>query len=148
MIALALLALCLGVALLVAEAHVPSGVLGVLGIAALVGSGFLFRDAGVAIPIPVIFVTAGALGGLLVLVARKVLAAQREAAVKTGWEELLGQRATVRESLDPEGQVFCQGALWNARGEGGFRAGVGDSVTVRSVDGLTLVVGPTEEADS
>ncbi|MGA1374152.1 MAG: hypothetical protein ACO3YQ_05025 [Flavobacteriales bacterium] len=63
MIALALLALCLGVALLVAEAHVPSGVLGVLGIAALVGSGFLFRDAGVAIPLPVILVTAGALGG-------------------------------------------------------------------------------------
>ena len=52
-----------------------------------------------------------------------------------------GKIAEVRSTLDPEGQVFVQGAIWRARlarREG--RVSVGDRVRVESVDGLTLVV--------
>ncbi len=72
-----------------------------------------------------------------------MLAAHRDEPVRTGSEELIGARAEARTALDPEGQVWIEGALWRARlaGDGGpLRPG--DRVTVEAVDGLTLVVRP------
>ena len=45
--------------------------------------------------------------------------------------------------LDPEGQVWVEGALWRARlaGDGG-PARLGDRVRIDAVEGLTLVVHP------
>jgi membrane-bound serine protease (ClpP class) len=77
------------------------------------------------------------------VVGRKVLAAHRDEPVRTGYEELIGAAAEARTPLDPEGQVWVEGALWRARlaGDGGpLRPG--DRVTVESVDGLTLTVRP------
>ena len=48
-----------------------------------------------------------------ILAARKVLAAHRNEPVRTGYEEMIGTIAEVRTTLDPEGQVFVQGALWH-----------------------------------
>jgi membrane-bound ClpP family serine protease len=129
--------------LFVAEAHVASGVLGVLGIAALVGAGVIYRDQGHSLPIAVIVGVALVLGALVVFAGRKVLAAHRNQDVRTGAEELAGKLATVRAPLDPEGQVFTQGSIWGARLlDPASRASVGDRVRVESVDGLTLVVRP------
>jgi membrane-bound serine protease (ClpP class) len=142
------LLLVLAVALFIAEAHVPSGVLGVLGIAAFVAAGLLYRDEGHSLPIVVIVAGALALGAFVLLAARKVLAAYRREPVRTGYEELVGAAAEVRSPLDPEGQVFAQGTLWRARVAGG--AGpipVGDRVRVESVDGLTLTVRPEAAAE-
>jgi membrane-bound serine protease (ClpP class) len=77
------------------------------------------------------------------VVGRKVLAAHRDEPVRTGPEELLGARAEVRTPLDPEGQVWIEGALWGARlsGDGGAPR-PGDRVVVEAVEGLTLVVRP------
>lgn len=75
------------------------------------------------------------------VVGRKVLAAHRDQPVRTGSEELIGAGAEVRTSLDPEGQVWIEGALWRARlsdEAGPLRPG--DRVTVEAIDGLTLVV--------
>ncbi|MEX2107207.1 MAG: NfeD family protein [Solirubrobacterales bacterium] len=149
MTATIVLLLIAALVLFVAEAHVPAGVLGVLGIAALVGAGLIYRDEGHSVPVVVIVVVALLLGALVVLAGRKALAAQRNEPVRTGYEEMIGASAEVRSTLDPEGQVFVQGAIWHARlrdGEG--RASLGDRVRVESVDGLTLVVEPvtgTEE---
>jgi Membrane-bound serine protease (ClpP class) len=148
MTAAIVLLLALALALFVAEAHVPSGILGILGIAALVGAGLIYRDEGHSLPVVVVVAVALLLGVLVLLAGRKALAAQRNEPVRTGYEEMRGAIAEVRSTLDPEGKVFVQGAIWHARlrdGEG--RASLGDRVRVESVEGLTLVVVPLTEPE-
>jgi membrane-bound serine protease (ClpP class) len=149
MTATIVLLLVLALVLFIAEAHVSSGILGALGIGALVGAGLIYRHEGHRLPVVVIVAVAVLLGVLVLLAARKVLHSYRNEPVRTGYEEMAGSTAEVRSPLDPEGQVFVQGAIWHAR----LRAGagqvpVGGRVTVESVDGLTLIVRPetaTEE---
>ena len=138
----------LGLALLffVIEAHVPGGLFGILGIGALVGAGLEYRDAGHDLPIAVIVVAALIIGAFFIFAGQKVIAAHRDEPVRTGWEELIGSTGEVREPLDPEGQVFVEGALWRARlADGATQVGLGNRVRIDSVDGLTLVVSPTGE---
>lgn len=141
-----ILLVVIALVLFVAEAHTSAGVLGLLGIGALVGAGLIYRNEGHSLPIVVIVAVAVVLGVLVLLAGRKVLAAHRNQPVRTGYEEMRGAVAEVRTPLAPEGQVFTKGAIWHARlasGEG--RVAVGDRVTVESVDGLTLVVRPLAE---
>jgi membrane-bound serine protease (ClpP class) len=148
MSATVVLLLVLALLLFVIEAHVSSGVIGLLGVGALVAAGLVYRDEGHSLPIVVIVAVALVLGALVILAGRKVLAAHRNEPVRTGYEEMAGALAEVRSTLDPEGQVFLNGAIWHARlsaGEG--RVPVGDRVTVESVDGLTLVVHPEAETE-
>jgi membrane-bound serine protease (ClpP class) len=143
-LAIALLALAL--LLFIAEAHAPTTVLGLLGVAALVGAGFAWRDAGHDLPVAAIVIAGLILAGFIVFASRKALAAHRDEPVRTGSEELVGAVAEVREPLDPEGQVFVAGALWRARTSGG-ELGLGNRVRVKSVDGLTLEVEPASDQD-
>jgi membrane protein implicated in regulation of membrane protease activity len=55
-----------------------------------------------------------------------------------GAEALAGKLAKVVTDCLPDGQVRVDGELWRARCDGGARAG--ETVVVRSVEGLTLVV--------
>jgi membrane-bound serine protease (ClpP class) len=140
------LLLALAVALLIAEAHIPSGVLGALGIGSLVLAGVLYREEGHDLPILAIVLVAVALGAFVWFASRKVLATYRSQPVRTGYEELNGAVAEVRSPVDPEGQVFVQGSVWSARlAPGQAPAPVGGRVTVESVDGLTLIVRPVTE---
>ena len=145
----ALAIVLLGVALLlfIAEAHAPTTVAGLLGVAALVGAAFAWRDAGHDIPIVAIVVAGLILAAFVVFASRKAIAAHRERPVKTGWEELVGAVGEVREQLDPSGQVFVNGALWQAHLAGGGQVDPGNRVRVRSVDGLTLEVEPAPDRD-
>ena len=59
---------------------------------------------------------------------------------KTGAEAMVGKRAQVSSPLNPTGQVHVNGELWEARSTAD--ADVGDTVVVRGIDGLTLVVEP------
>jgi membrane-bound serine protease (ClpP class) len=146
--ALAIALLAAALLLFIAEAHAPTTVLGLLGVAALVGAGFAWRDAGHDLPVAAIIVAGVILAGFVVFASRKALAAHREQPVRTGYEELVGDIGEVREPLDPEGQVFIEGALWRARvADGGSRVELGNRVRVMSVDGLTLVVEPVAEQD-
>jgi membrane-bound ClpP family serine protease len=148
MTAAIVLLLVLALALFIAEAHVPSGILGILGIGALVGAGLMYRHEGHSLPVVVIVAVALVLGVLVLLAARKVLHSYRNEPVRTGYEEMAGATAEVRSPLDPEGQVFLKGAIWHARLRGGEgRVDVGDRVRVESVDGLTLVVRPEAETE-
>src|SRR5215211_7003391 len=129
-LAIALLALAL--LLFIAEAHAPTTVLGLLGVAALVGAGFAWRDADHDLPVAAIVVGGVILAGFIVFASRKALAAHRDEPVRTGYEELVGAVGEVREPLDPTGQVFLGGALWRAHAEGEEPIGLGNRVRVRS----------------
>jgi membrane-bound serine protease (ClpP class) len=144
--------LVLGVAMIIAEAHVTAGFLGVAGVIAIAASGLILYDTNTEafeVSAPVVIVAGLAIGGFLAFAARKVVEARR-APARTGWEEMVGAIGDVRQPLNPTGQVFVEGALWRAEpadGVGPLPAGV--RVRVESVDGLTVKVKPVEpEGDS
>jgi membrane-bound serine protease (ClpP class) len=135
----------IAVALLLAELLAPTGgLLAILGACGLVAAGIVAieRDSNDALGAGL--VTVGVLSLIAaVVIGRKVLSAHRDEPVRTGWEELIGMEAEVREPLDPSGQVWVDGALWGARVPDGAPAiGPGNRVLIESVDGLTLVVKP------
>jgi membrane-bound serine protease (ClpP class) len=140
----------IGIALLIAELLLSTGgVLAVLGALGLVAGGVLAltadADSSASEYAGPALITLGVLSLVsFYFVTRKVLAAHREEPVRAGREELIGAHAEARTALDPEGQVWIEGALWRARlaGDGGpLRPG--DRVTVEAVDGLTLMVRPS-----
>jgi len=63
----------------------------------------------------------------------------RRGRVQVGPEALIGAEARVVSACRPEGKVRVEGELWRARCEAG--ADLGETVRVRALDGLTLVVG-------
>jgi membrane-bound serine protease (ClpP class) len=141
----------IGVALLLTELLLPTGgVLAVLGAAGMVAGGVLAlgSDADNADFIGPALIALGLLSLVtFFLVARKVLEAHRDSPVRAGSEELVGALAEARSAIDPEGQVWIEGALWRARlggGDGPVR--LGDRVRVDAVEGLTLVVHPEPQA--
>ena len=133
--------------LLLAELLLPTGgALAALGAIGLIASGILAlgSDSAAADYAGPALITLGVLSAIsFFFVARKVIAAQREESVRGGSGELVGAVAEARSSIDPEGQVWIEGALWRARlAEGGSPARLGDRVTVEAIEGLTLVVRP------
>jgi membrane-bound serine protease (ClpP class) len=147
MTGLAIALLVVALLLFIAEAHAPTTVLGLLGVGALVGAGFAWRDADHDLPVAVIVIAGVLLAAFVVFAGRKALAAHRDEPVRTGWEELIGSTGEVREPLDPSGQIFIAGALWRARTTGEEEVGLGTRVRVNAVDGLTLEVEPVADAN-
>ena len=149
------LLLIFGLAMIVAEAHLPThGILGASGVAALVASGLLLYDTNSSafeVSAPVVVIAGLLLGGFLAIAVERAIRARRQPA-RTGWEEMVGAVGEVRERLDPVGQIFVEGALWRAV-LAGDQAGDGrvlergSRVRVESVEGLTLRVRPVEAAD-
>jgi membrane-bound serine protease (ClpP class) len=139
-----------GVALLVAEAHVPAGILGVAGGVALVGGAavaFSAAGGGLALVLAATLAAAAVVGLWLALATRKALASQRRHTA-SGREALSGRLGVVRNWTEAGGQVFVDGALWRARRSWADEAGElaeGDSVVVEQVRGLTLAVRRAEE---
>jgi membrane-bound ClpP family serine protease len=139
-----------GVALLVAEAHVPSGVLGVFGGATL-AAGIALAVAGAGAGLAVVLaavVASAAVAGLWLGVATRKALATRRLRVSSGSEALSGRVGVVRSWSGSGGQVLVDGALWRARSswpDEKLELGVGDSVVVERVNGLTLGVRRAEE---
>ncbi len=136
-------------ALLLAELLLPTGgALAAVGALGLVAAGIVAltadADSAAADWAGPGLITLGVLSLVTsYFVGQKVLTAHRDEPVRTGTEELIGASAEARTPLDPEGQVWIEGALWRARliGDGGpLRPG--DRVTVEAVEGLTLIVSP------
>jgi membrane-bound serine protease (ClpP class) len=145
--ALAIALLALALVLFIGEAHAPTTVLGLLGVAALVGAEVAWRDAGHDVPVVAIILSGVILAGFVVFASRKAIAAHRDEPVRTGSEELVGSVGEVRAPLDPDGQIFIAGALWRARTTGEAEIGLGTRVRVKAVDGLTLEVEPVADQD-
>ncbi|MGB7686184.1 MAG: NfeD family protein [Solirubrobacterales bacterium] len=137
----------IGFGLLLAELLLPTGgVLAAIGIAGLIAGGVLAlgSDSDAADYIGPALITLGVVSGVVFyFVTRKVIEAHRDQPVRTGTEEILGAEAEARTEIDPDGQVWLQGALWGARlADAAGPVRLGDRVTVEAVDGLTLVVRP------
>jgi membrane-bound ClpP family serine protease len=139
-----------GAALLVAEAHVSGGALGVLGgIALATGAALAISGlgGGVALVIAATLAAIGVTGAWLAVATRKSLAAGRRR-VASGREALSGRTGVVRSWAGDAGQVFVDGALWRARCspiEDEAELGTGDAVVVERVSGLTLAVRRAED---
>lgn len=142
--------LLVGVALLVAEAHLPGAILGTAGgIALATGAALAIAGAGAGAAAVVAAVLAAlATTAVWLLVAtRKSLAARRLRAA-SGREALSGRTGIVRSWAGEGGQVFVDGALWRARRtwpEDHEEISVGDAVVVERVSGLTLGVRRAEK---
>ena len=139
-----------GAALLVAEAHVPGGVLGVFGgVALATGLALAVAGAGAGIALVIASVlAAGAVTGLWLAVATRKALATRRLRISSGSEALSGRCGVVRTWDAGAGQVFVDGALWRARNswpDEEPELGVGDTVVVERVNGLTLGVRRAEE---
>jgi membrane-bound serine protease (ClpP class) len=139
-----------GAALLVAEAHVPSGALGAAGGVALAGGAALAlagAGGGVAVIVGAVLGALAATGLWLAFATRKALATRRLRSA-SGREALAGRCGVVRSWQNGDGQVFVDGALWRARPSWPDRdekLAVGDAVVVERVTGLTLGVRRAEE---
>src|SRR3954454_15000434 len=150
MVVLGLFLVVVGAALLVAEAHVPAGVLGIAGGIGLAGGAALAlagAGVGLAVVLPVMAATGAVAFLWLALAARKVLATKR-LRPSSGRERLSGRLGVVRNWAGPDGQVFVDGALWRARrswADDEKELGEGDSVVVERVSGLTLAVRRAED---
>lgn len=110
----------MAVALFVAETQVQSGgILAIGGTVALVLGGLLLFDS----PIPALRVNwlVVAFSALVTLsffgVVIRSVARARRLPTATGSEGILGARGVSRSELDPRGQVFVQGALWQAQAD-------------------------------
>jgi membrane-bound serine protease (ClpP class) len=132
--------LVLGIALLVAEAFLPTfGVVGAGGlIAFFLGSLFLFdAEAGAAVPRSVIFGVGGALAAIILVVGTLVVRAQA-ARPALGTEAMVGEVGVARGRLAPAGTVLVHGEYWRA--ESDEAVDDGEPVQVTAVQGLSLRV--------
>lgn len=131
----------LGLALLVAEAFLPTfGVVGVGGLVAfLLGSLFLFDSGGddVQVARSVILGAGGGLG-LFMLAVGVFVARRRAHPALVGVEGMLGAVGTARSALAPTGTVVVRGEYWTAEADGPIEAGT--PVEVTGIEGLRLRV--------
>ena len=138
--------LLLGIALMVAEAFMPSfGIVGLGGIVAFVlGALFLFDPEQSDIPIQASWQVVAGLAaasaafflGILGFAARA-----RQRPVLTGAEEMIGSTGEVVHWADAEGRIHVRGEIWAARS--GVSLAKGQKVRVVSRTGLTLAVEPS-----
>jgi membrane-bound ClpP family serine protease len=147
LLAVIIVLVILGAALLVAEAHLPTrGLLGISGIAALAaGVALAVLDTVGTFVLAILLATPFAVAtiALAVVAVRKAYAASHRR-VDCGAEGLVGHVGVVRRPLDPLGHVAIDGELWRARRswaeEDEPPPRKGDAVVVDHVHGLTLSV--------
>ena len=137
-----LLLILFGIMLLVAEIKIVShGILAIGGIVSMALGSLMLFDApeiGLRVSWWAIVPMVGATAGLFLFV---IAAGVRALAGRQllGPSGLVGQLATVKERLAPEGQVLVSGEIWRAVAEG-EPVDAGARVRVVAVDGLTLRV--------
>jgi membrane-bound serine protease (ClpP class) len=134
----------LGVALLVGEAFLPSGALGVGGVAALAMGAVLLIDS----ESPGFGISPAVIGGVTIVSAGFVLivagmaAKARRRPVVSGESSLLGATGPLVEFAAGEGWASVRGEPWRVRGSAALA--VGQTVRVVAVQGNTLEVAPAE----
>lgn len=135
--------LVLGMALIVAEAFVPSfGVLGIGGIAAFIAGAVLLMETdvpGFGVSPWLIGAFAASTSAVFLLTLGMVLKGSKMPVV-TGPEAVVHGQGKVVRWQGLQGQVRLDGELWQAAGPRDLAPGT--PVTVTSRDGLTLVVAP------
>ncbi len=133
--------IALGIALLVAEAFLPSfGVVGVGGAISLaIGSLLLFdtQNSDLVVGRSIVFAAVGTLSAYMLFIGYLVLRTQKRRQTM-GMEGMVGEIGEARTPLNPTGRVFVHGEQWSAEGE--EEIGAGEKVQVVGIDGLRLKV--------
>jgi membrane-bound serine protease (ClpP class) len=138
-----------GISLLILEVKVTShGVLSAGGIASLLFGSMILMDSDspeLAVSMSVILPVVGALSAILVVLVRLGVASQRRRPV-TGSAGMVGETGRVIEAIAPgrPGRIQTHGEIWRARADEPIAEGT--AVTVIAVDGLTVSVGRTPDA--
>ena len=141
---LGLLLMLLGIALIIAEILLPTvGVLGVLGIAAVIIAAVVIHSAavpGMEIILPLVAGLA-VVGGLVVIGTGWLARKSMKEPIVTGTQGMIGARAEAIGNFSDKGAVKYGGEIWKARTQTPVSAG--QSVRILRVDGLELWVEPT-----
>ena len=137
-----ILLLVLGIGLLLMELKVPSfGILGVGGVISLIAGAVMLTHEvpGVTVSYRTIIPVAVVTGGLVLVLGRLALQAQRQRPV-TGAEGLLNTFGLAMSDISPEraGQVTVHGEIWRATSSEPIAAGT--RIRVAALEGLTLTV--------
>jgi membrane-bound serine protease (ClpP class) len=141
---LGLLLLLFGIALIIVEIFLPTvGVIGVLGIVAVVVSAFVIHSAsvpGIEILLPIVAGLA-VIGGLMVVGTALLAHRSLKEPVVTGVRGMIGARVEAIDSFSETGLVQYGAEIWKARTRTPVRAG--QTLRIIKVDGLELWVEPT-----
>jgi len=133
--------IALGIALLVAEAFLPSfGVLGVGGIIALaIGSLLLFdtENSDLVVDRSIVFTAVATVGAIMLALSYLVFKSQKLIPT-TGMDGMIGEFGEARGKLDPAGKVFVHGEYWNA--EADSEIDTGEKVEIIGYQGMRLKV--------
>ncbi|HEX7060636.1 MAG TPA: nodulation protein NfeD [Woeseiaceae bacterium] len=137
-----------GLALIVAEAFVPSfGALGLGGLAAFIFGAIIMFDTGIpgfGISITFVVVFALSVGLSMLLVMSYVIRLHRRGPV-SGTASIVGGTGTAMEDFTGPGRVWLEGEAWAAVSDVPVRKN--EEVVVRRLDGLTLHVEPLGRQD-
>ena len=132
-----------GIAMIVAEAFVPSfGALGLGGVAAFIFGAIMMFDSGIpgfGISIPFVVGFAAAMGGLILLTVTYILKLKRRGAV-SGRGSIVGGTGTAMQDFTGEGKIWLEGEAWRAISN--VPVVKDQQVVVREMEGLTLYVEP------
>jgi membrane-bound serine protease (ClpP class) len=138
---LGLTLIILSLAFFIAEAvFKKKGLIAVFGAAViLTGSFFLFKGGieNQANPFLIIGTTL-VISAILTFLSNRIAFSQLKS-ISTGRESIKDGIAVVRSELNPDGMVFYQGELWNARLDEG-KADLGEEVIIKNMEGLKLFV--------
>ena len=132
-----------GIAMIVAEAFVPSfGALGLGGVAAFIFGAIMMFDSGIpgfGISIPFVVGFAAVMGGLILLTASYILKLKRRGPV-SGRGSIVGGTGTAMQDFTGEGKIWLEGEAWRAISN--VPVAKDQQVVVREMEGLTLYVEP------
>lgn len=133
----------LGMALVVAEAFVPSfGALGLGGLSAFIAGSILLIDThapGYALP-PIYIGSIAAAAGLSLGLVLYLILRVRHRPVVSGRERMIAAQAVALEDFDVSGLVRVEGERWQAQSDSPVHRG--DKLTVTAIQGLKLTVHP------
>ncbi|WP_027158241.1 NfeD family protein [Methylobacter luteus] len=136
----------LGIALMVAEAFVPSvGILGFGGLLAFIVGSVILIDTdqpGFGINPAIIGAVALSSAAFFIL-ALGLLFKSRQAPVVSGREELIGATGVALEDFTDRGMIRIHSEIWQVRSDSPISKK--QRVTVTGLDGLTLLISPIKE---
>jgi membrane-bound serine protease (ClpP class) len=135
-----------GIGLMVTELITPTfGAVGVGGVVAFVIGSIILFDTdveGFSVSLPLV-ATVGLVAAGLFCATIYLAMRQRRRPVVTGREQMIGDVGEALEPFSESGQVRAHGEVWSARSAQPVAAG--QSVRIKSFDGLTLEVEPLKE---
>ena len=138
----------LGIALMVAEAFVPSfGILGLGGVTAFVIGSVILIDTdlpGFGIDIGLVIGFALTTAILFILALGLVFKSRRHPVV-SGMEEMIGAEGVALDAFDQQGRVRVHSEIWTARSASPVSQG--EKVRVQAMKGLTLFVEPATTSE-